>query len=252
MRAHNHQAYIRFPVDEATNKTTFDASERFRCDRTWYRWAPLTADQITIDPDSAIDVNLFDATAIADWLVHLRDLAPGFDLNRNDYDQTDPVVGKVAAQMMVDRGTLEPLELQSPHHPVRWKFQYGNDIANPKVCGTSGIKWRLPIKKDTNTISIVSSLKDHPRLPVKLENGQTTKVTIGNSIVDGKSNDIECPSKRPMPKDAHFALFYKLLRTPGAKEYIPVRIIPEQKCGSGGVPGNKSQRGSDCLGSQWP
>jgi hypothetical protein len=197
-------------------------------------------------------VNSFDATSIADWLVHLQHLAPGFDLNRNDYDQTDPVVGKVAAQMMVDRGTLKPLELESPHHPVRWKFQHGNETANPKVCGTSGIRWLLPIKKDIRTISIVSSLKDNPHLTVKLDNGRTTKVTIGNSVVDGKSNDIECPSKGPMPKDPHFALFYKLLRTTGAKEYIPVRIIPEDKCGSGSVGQNRSQRGSDCLGSQWP
>jgi hypothetical protein len=41
MRAHNHEAYIRFPVDDANN-ITFDASEPFRCDRKWYRWAPLS------------------------------------------------------------------------------------------------------------------------------------------------------------------------------------------------------------------
>jgi hypothetical protein len=205
---------------------------------------------LTIDPPDALAPAPLNAEGIKGWLVHLKDLAQNAPLNAKDYDQVNPVVGKVAAQMTVARGTLEPVLLAPPHHSVRWEFKEGDKqgdaTSNVQICGTSGIRWLVPLKKGTTEISLLSSLPERPILKLAVTDGKTTEVILGNSL----AQDIECPKSLPQPVDYHFKLFYKMLKGFSGREFVPVRVS-EDPC-SEVTNGKRSQRGSDCLGGQWP
>jgi len=245
----NHLPYMMFPRDGAT-ASNWETGE-FECDNEWFKRVSLTAGTLSIEPESSIAPESFNADAIEGWLPHLGVLAENNPVSA-DYNQDSPVVGKVAAQIDITRGTLRPLTLEEPYEPVQWEFRSkdGSQSSNAgKICGTAGIRWLLPIKKNTRSISIASSLQNRPKVTVPLANGQTTVVVIGNSMPD----DIECPKRAPQDKDPDFELHYKILKTAPATAWIPYRVKPKVTC----VPpqearGNRSKRGTDCLPAQSP
>ena len=247
-KAHQHQAYVRFRKGDAV-QNTFSVANTFWCEGNEYQWAPLDGYLLTLDPASAINTTSpLDSSGINGWLVHLSELAKNNRLDDAKFNQRKPTKATVAAQMVLDRGMLLPLILDPPYHPVEWEFKDASATSNVKICGTSGIRWLLPIKRGTHSISL--SAEGGPRLTLALRDGRTTALVIGNSL----TTDIECPREQPATIDKHFALHYKLLKAAVAKQYVPVRITPEAKCTppASKSAGNKSARGSDCLGTQWP
>jgi hypothetical protein len=246
-----HLPYIVF-LKEGASTSNWDSSE-FECEEEkLYKWVSLTADKLTIEPASAIAPGSFKSDAIEGWLPHLGKLTENNHLNDEDYNQSEPVVGKVAAQIDITRGTLAPLILTGQYEPVQWEFRSedGNQKSGITICGPAGIRWLLPIKKGTRSISIVSSLRKRPKVTVPLADEKTTVVVIGNSRPD----DIECPKKGIQPKDPDFALHYMMLTTPPKIPWIPWRVDPRVPCVTppADPKGNKSLRGSDCIGGQWP
>lgn len=247
-KADAHQAYVRFRKSDAA-QNSFGGAKSFQCEGGEFQWVPLDGNQLTLSPMNVITADApLDSSGIDGWLVHLSALAKNNKLDDARYNQVRPKKDTVAAQMTIDRGKFLPLVLSPPYHPVKWDFEADGEKANVQICGTSGIRWLLPIKAGTRSISLVSA--DGPKLTLSLMDGQTTSVVVGNSLTE----DIECPEKEPAPVDKHFALHYKLLRMPVAKQFVPVRIKPEVKCPPPATKssGNKSARGSDCLGTQWP
>ena len=248
-QAQKHLPYMIFPMNGTTSN--WDAVE-FDC-AGWFKRVPLTADKLTIEPATSIARAPFKAGDIEGWLPHLSALTESNSVNADDYNQATPVVGKVAAQIDITRGTLKPLTLEGDQYvPVQWEFRSkdGTQTSDVTFCGAAGIRWLLPIKKDIGSISIVSSLKKHPKVTVPLVNGQTTVVIIGNSMVE----DIECPKGGRGSKDPDFEIHYKMLKTEPATAWIPYKVAPKVTCVAPpeGLTGNKSARGSDCIGSQWP
>lgn len=249
-QAQKHLPYMIFPRDGAT-ASNWDTGE-FECELAWYKWVSLTAGTLSIEPESSIAPESFNAAAIEGWLPHLGALTGNNAVIDDDYNQATPVVGKVAAQIDITRGTLRPLILGEPYEPVQWEFRSkdGSRKSNARtICGTAGIRWLLPIRKDTRSISIVSSLNNHPKVTVPLVNGQTTVVVIGNSMAD----DIECPKREPQDSDPDFGLHYKMLKAAPATAWIPYRVTPKVTCAPPPeTKGNKSKRGTDCLPAQSP
>jgi hypothetical protein len=249
-QAQKHLPYMMFPRDGAT-ASNWDTGE-FECDNAWHKWVSLTAGTLSIEPESSIAPESFNAAAIEGWLPHLRDLTGNNPVIDEDYNQATPVIGKVAAQIDITRGTLRPLILDKPYEPVQWEFRSkdGSRKSNARnICGTAGIRWLLPIRKNIRSISIVSSLMNHPKVTVPLVNGQTTVVVIGNSMAD----DIECPKREPQDSDPDFELHYKMLKAAPATAWIPYRVTPKATCAPPPeTKGNKSKRGTDCLPAQSP
>ena len=252
--ASNTQKHVPYMLyqKEGAKASDFDVSE-FQCDFKNWQWGALTADALTIDPPTAIDAGPLNADRLDGWLVHLHDdLEKANVFNESDYDNDPPKIGFVAAQMDIGLGTLKPFILPQPHHPVKWelKTENGSQSSGVRVCGVSGITWVVPLKKDTTEISLVSSLRPGRKFTFAVRNGQTRSVIIGNALAE----DIDCPTKLLTPIDHHFKTYYKMLKTPVATEYIPVRVKPDQKCPTptGAQAGSRSLRGSNCIGSQWP
>ena len=247
-KAGQHQAYVRFQSSDAL-QNSFGGAKSFKCEGSDYQWAPLDGNQLALDPMSAIATSgPLDASGINGWLVHLSELAKNNSLDEEKFNQSRPNRNTVAAQMNVDRGSLLPLVLNPPYQPVKWDFQADGTRAKVQICGTSGIRWLLPIKAGSRSISLVSA--EGSKLTLGLADGRTTAIVVGNSLTE----DIECPTKPPTTVDKHFALHYKLLKTPVEKQFVPVRVKPEVKCPppEAKSSGSRSARGSDCLGTQWP
>jgi hypothetical protein len=247
-KAAEHQAYLRYLKSDVA-RNSFGGAKTFQCEGGEYQWAPLDGNQLTLDPMSALATSgPLDASGIDGWLVHLGDLAKNNKLDEAKFNRSRPNKSTVAAQMNLDRGSLLPLVLNPPYHPVKWDFQANGARANVQICGTSGIRWLLPLKAGTRSISLVTA--EGPKLTLALADGRTTALVIGNSLI----KDIECPTEEPQSVDKHFALHYKLLKTPVEKQFVPVRIKPEVKCPppEAKSSGSRSARGSDCLGTQWP
>jgi hypothetical protein len=248
-QAQKHLPYMIFPREGATSN--WDSVD-FECEGFFKRVA-LTADKLSIEPVSSIAPGAFKADAIEGWLPHLSALVENNFVNDDDYNQSTPVVGKVAAQIDITRGTLKPLVVDGID-PLQWEFRSkdGGQTSNAdKFCGAAGIRWLLPIKKDIPSISIGSSLKKHPKVTVPLVNGETTVVVIGNSMVE----DIECPKGGGRGVvDPDFAIHYKMLKTEPATAWIPYSVSPKVTCvpPAEGQTTKKSRRGSDCIGAQFP
>ena len=245
-----HIAYLQFEKEDAS--TPLDAAE-FKCGNTQYKWVSLIADGLTIDLDSAIAAPLFgNVIPPIPWLPHLGSLA-GQDSSPNpDFNQAKPIVGKVAAQIEITRGTLE-VAGEKPF--FKWEFKTEDGIQSsgvPSICGVSGTNWSIPLNPGTKQISLTSSLTGKPIVTFSnLSDGTPRLVVIGNS----RPEDIDpCDKKNQVNQDPDFKIHYKILNGSIPKKYFPVKPDGNPQCdptpGQGEI--KKSLRGSDCMGGQWP
>jgi hypothetical protein len=243
----DHIPYIQFESADAS--TPFNAAKEFEC-VTKNKWVSLAADGLTIDPD-AIAAPPFDSNIPAiPWLPHLSSLVGRGSSLDPGFNQAKPTAGKVAAQIEVTQGTLEPAG-EPPFFMWEFKTEEGSQAKNVSVCGVSGTNWSIPLKPGTKQISLTSSLTGKPIVTLSnLSDGVTRLVVIGNS----RAEDIEmCEKKGRANRDPDFKIHYKILKGSVLKQYFPVSNLTE-KCNptSGQGEPKRSLRGSDCMGGQWP
>jgi hypothetical protein len=255
--APSHSGYVRFAVaDYQPSSTLKPSGNPFLCDGGRFQYVSLDADGLAIEPsDAVIDRPPLRAGTAFDRIAHLKTLAGANSELDPDYDQPAPKPHRIAAQFLLDRGSVEPV-VEPGYQPVIWDFWgYRKTITGAiqkttacgvQLCGTSGVDLTLHLK-DNSPISLVSS-KDpvKRRLVLKPADGKALSITIGNS----RKDDIVCQGmKHPVP-DEDFLHNYKMVRK-ATRECMP---FPALECGKQpGPPVSITSRGgSNCLGSQWP
>jgi hypothetical protein len=241
-----HVAFILFPKEDAfTDVPVTD----FECQGA-YRWIRLEGDRLTLDTGKLVAPLFTEPPDLSGWLVHLSSLARGNQFNDLDYNQASPKPKNVAAQIDVNRGTLEPA-VDTP--PQEWEFKTEDgQTSGVSICGVSGTNWSLPLTPGTREIAVRSSRMRNPILTLRnLSDGETRTLTIGNS----RTEDIDSCRPKPMAnEDPDFKIHYLVLKGKVDKEFMPVKLDPRKPCNPKTGPGEpkRSLRGSDCMGGQWP